>query len=61
MKLYESTEVFNDTIPGYRIGELRLSSRSAKNLPERYKEALLEKIFLILKETKAVIKGLNLN
>ena len=31
--LYKITEIINDTIPSYRIG----------NLPERYNEALLKK------------------
>ena len=50
-KLYKITEVINDTITSYKIG----------NLPERYNEALLKKTDLTLKEKKDVMKNLNLN
>ena len=41
-KLYKKTEIFNDTIPSYRIN----------NLPERYNESLLKKTELSMKEKK---------
>ena len=50
-KLYKITEIINDTIPSYKID----------NLKERYNEALLKKTELTLKENNAVMKKLNLN
>ena len=50
-KLYKITEIINDTIPSYKID----------NLKERYNEALLKKTELTLKENKDVMKKLNLN
>ena len=50
-KLYKITEIINDTLPGYKID----------NLKERYNEALMKKTELTLKENKAVMKKLNLN
>ena len=49
-KLYEITEIINDTIPDYKID----------NLPERYNESLLKKTDLTLKENNSVMKKLNL-
>ena len=48
-KLYKITESFTDTIPSYRLD----------NLPERYKESLLKKTNLTLKENNDVMKALN--
>ena len=48
--LFKITEILNDTIPSYKIG----------NLPERYNDSLLKKRDLTLKENKNVIKKLNL-
>ena len=50
-KLYKITEIINETIPSYKID----------NLKERYNEALLKKTELTLKENIAVMKNLNLN
>ena len=50
-KLYKITEIINDTIPSYKIDQL----------PERYKEDLLEKTELSMKENKDVMKKLKLN
>ena len=50
-KLYEITEISNDTLPSYKID----------NLPERYNESLLKKTDLTLKENNAVMKKLNLS
>ena len=50
-KLYKFTEIINDTIPSYHID----------NLPERYKESLLKKSELTLKENKDVIKKLKID
>ena len=50
-KLYKITEILNDTIPSYRID----------NLKERYNESLLKKTELTFKENKDVMKALNLN
>ena len=49
-KLYKITENINDTIPSYRID----------NLKERYNESLLKKTELTLKENKDVMKKLNI-
>ena len=49
-KLYKITEIINDTIPSYRID----------NLKERYNESLLKKTELTLKENKDVMKKLNI-
>ena len=50
-KLYKITEIINETIPSYKID----------NLKERYNEALLKKTELTLEENNAVMKKLNLN
>ena len=50
-KLYKITEIINDTIPSYKID----------NLKERYNESLLKKTELTLKENKDVKKKLNLS
>ena len=50
-KLYKITEIINDTIPSYKID----------NLKERYNESLLKKTGLTLKENKDVMKKLNLS
>ena len=50
-KLYKITEIINDTIPSYKID----------NLKEKYNEALLKKTELTLKEKKDAIKALKLN
>ena len=50
-KLYKITEIIKDTIPSYKI----------HNLKERYNEALLKKTELTMKENNAVMKKLNLN
>ena len=50
-KMYKTTEKINDTIPSYKID----------NLKERYNEALLKKTELTLKENDNVMKKLNLN
>ena len=49
-KLYKITEIINDTIPSYRLD----------NLKERYNESLLKKTELTLKENNTVMKKLNL-
>ena len=49
-KLYEITEIINDTIPTYKID----------NLKERYNESLLKKTDLSLKENKDVMKKINI-
>ena len=49
--LYKITEIINDTIPSYKID----------NLKERYNESLLKKTELTLKQNKDVMKTLNLN
>ena len=45
-KLYKITEIVNDTIPSYRLD----------NLKERYNESLLKKTELTIKENKDVMK-----
>ena len=50
-KLYKITEIVNDTIPSYKID----------NLKERYNESLLKKTELTMKENSTVMKKLNLN
>ena len=50
-ELYKISEIINDTIPSYKID----------NLKERYNESLLKKTELTLKENKDVMKKLNLN
>ena len=50
-KLYKTTEIINDTIPSYRLD----------NLKERFNESLLKKTELTMKENNAVMKKLNLN
>ena len=48
--LYKITETYNDTIPSYKID----------NLKERYNELLLKKTNLTLKENKKVMKKMNI-
>ena len=48
-ELYKNTEIINDTIPAYKID----------NLKERYNESLLKKTELTLKQNKDVMKKLN--
>ena len=50
-ELYKITEIINDTIPAYKID----------NLKERYNESFLKKTNLTLKQNKNVMKALNLN
>ena len=50
-KLYKITEIINDTMPSYKID----------NLKERYNESLLKKTELTLNENKDVMKKLNLS
>ena len=50
-KLYKITEIINDTIPVYKID----------NLKERYNESLLKKTELTLKENNTVMKKLRLD
>ena len=50
-KLYKSTEIISDTIPSYKID----------NLKERYNESLLKKTELTMKEKDGVMKKLNLS
>ena len=50
-KLYKITEINNDSIPSYKVD----------NLKERCNETLLKKTELSMKESKDVIKALNLN
>ena len=50
-KMYKITEINNDTIPSYKID----------NLKERYNESLLKKTELTLKQNKDVMKKLNLS
>ena len=49
-KLYKISEIINDTIPSYRID----------NLKERYNESLLKKTELTMKENDNVMKKLNI-
>ena len=49
-RLYEITEIIDDTIPGYKIDILK----------ERYNEAFSKKTELSLKENKDVMKKLNI-
>ena len=49
-KLYKNTEIINDTIPSYKID----------NLKERYDESLLKKTELSMKENNDVMKKLNI-
>ena len=49
-KLYKTTEIINDTIPNYKID----------NLKERYNESLLKKTELSMKENDNVMKKLNI-
>ena len=49
-KLYKTTEIINDTIPSYKLD----------NLKERYSESLLKKTELTMKEIRVVMKNLNL-
>ena len=50
-KLYKITEIFNDTIPSYKID----------NLIERYNESLLKKTELTMKENNSVMKKLKID
>ena len=50
-KLYKITEIINDTIPAYKID----------NLKERYNESLLKKTDLTLKENNSVMKKLKID
>ena len=50
-KMYKITEIFNDTMPSYKID----------NLKERYNESLLKKTDLTMKENDNVMKKLNLS
>ena len=50
-QLYKVTEIINDTIPSYKID----------NLKERYNESLLKKTELTLKENDAVMKKLRID
>ena len=50
-KLYKITEIINDTIPSYRLD----------NLKERYNESLIKKTELTMKENNSVMKKLGLN
>ena len=50
-ELYKITEKSNDTLPSYRLD----------NLKERYNEALLKKTELSMKENDSVMKKLNLS
>ena len=50
-KMYKITEIINDTIPSYKID----------NLKERYNESLLKKTELTLKENNSVMKKLGLD
>ena len=50
-KLYKITEIINDTIPSYRLD----------NLKERYNESFLKKTDLTMKENKDVMKNLKFN
>ena len=49
-KLYKITEIINDTLPSYKID----------NLKERYNESLLKKTELTMKENYNVMKKLNI-
>ena len=50
-KLYKITEIKKDTVPAYKID----------NLKERYNESLLKKTELTMKENNSVMKKLNLS
>ena len=50
-KLYKTTEIINDTIPAYKID----------NLKERYNESLLKKTELTMKENDSVMKKLKID
>ena len=50
-KLYKITEIINDSIPAYKID----------NLKERYNESLLKKTELTMKENNSVMKKLRLD
>ena len=50
-KLYKITEIINDTIPSYRLD----------NLKERYNESLLKKTELTMKENNDVMKKLKID
>ena len=49
-KSYKITEIINDTIPSYRLD----------NLKDRYNESLLKKTDLTMKENNSVMKKINL-
>ena len=50
-KLYQITEIINDTIPSYKIDDLK----------ERYNQSLLKQTELTMKENNTIMKKLNLN
>ena len=50
-KLYKITEIINDTLPSYKID----------NLKERYNESLLKKTELTMKENNSVMKKLKID
>ena len=50
-KLYKITEIIKDTLPSYKID----------NLKERYNESLLKKTELTMKENKDIMKKLNID
>ena len=50
-KLYKFTEIINDTIPAYKID----------NLKQRYNESLLKKTELTMKENDNVVKKLRID
>ena len=49
-KLYKTLEIINDTIPSYKIDDLK----------EGYNESLLKKTDLLMKENEDVMKKLNI-
>ena len=49
-ELYKITEIFNDTIPSYKI----------VNFKERYNEVLLKKTESTMKQNDGVMKNLNI-
>ena len=50
-KLYKITEINNDTIPSYKID----------NMKERYNQSLLKKTELTIKQNKDVMKNLKID
>ena len=49
-KLYKITEIINDTIPSYKI----------ENLKERYNQSFLKNTELTMKENNTVMKKINI-